>query len=237
MTHPQNKLLSLLPRAHLTSLEPRLERVRLVARRTLHHAGTPLEHVYFIEDGLVSVIADAGDGKSLEAWLVGCEGMVGVPVVLGGSMGFHRRVVMASGSALRMSRSDLIRTMSELSSFRDLMYGYINLVLFQSSQAGACNAAHNVQQRLARWLLMACSHDGKGVALTHAVLARLLGVRRATVTDYINKHAEEGVLSSTRGHLVINDREKLEAVSCGCYRMIHAHRERFYRAFEGSNGR
>lgn len=230
---PKNKLLAALPAHALAQIAPALEVYPLRGRRVLHHAKAPIEHLYFVEEGLVSVIADTGGGSDAEVWLVGCEGLVGTPALLGATRSNHRRVVQASGSALRMSSADLHRAMDEVPLFRDLLLRYVNTVLLQTSQSGACNAAHSVKQRLARWLLLADDrHSGLELPVTHNMLARILGIRRASVTECLNVLATEGLLQNTRGIVSVADRPGLQAASCTCYGIIQREQDRLFRDFD-----
>lgn len=229
---PGNHLLSLLPPQDLDRFSARFEEVELKPRRILHHARSPIDNVYFVEEGAVSVLANVGGGKSVEVWFVGCEGLVGAPAVLGTPHSAHRRVVQIGGRAQRLSVADLRRTMAECSVFRDILLGYLNHVLFQASQSGACNTTHALPHRLARWLLLACAHqDSAELALTHDMLGRLLGVRRATITECLNAKQRDGLLQTSRGRIKILEAGRLEDIACPCYRLIRAHRDRFTRSF------
>jgi len=224
----RNRLLASLSPPERERLWPHLERVTLKPRQVLHHWGTPMTQVYFVEHGLVSVTAHLDRTAAVEVWLIGREGMTGVPVVLGGDAAPpHRRVVQVGGSAWRIAADDLRRLMSESAALRAALLRYAQVILLQTSQLGACNAHHSLQQRLARWLLMA--RDGLGgdeVALTHRVLARLLGVRRASVTECLSVLADKGALKTGRGRIRTADREALEALSCDCHRPIRHEYER-----------
>jgi CRP-like cAMP-binding protein len=226
----RNLLLCNLQRAVRDRVAPHLERVSIRQSRVLHHANTPIEHVYFIESGLISVMANVGDGQFMEVWLLGHEGVAGVPAMFGELSSAHKRVVHLGGSALRMSTRDLQRLMDDLPPFREAMLKYAYVVLFQTSQAGACNAKHSVEQRLARWLLMARDRCGGGrLQLTQQVLARMLGVRRATVTQCIDGLEKSGLLEKSRGSIKILDCEELAVRTCHCYRAIQSKYERLFR--------
>jgi CRP-like cAMP-binding protein len=152
-----------------------------------------------------------------------------VPAILGRSVySNHKRLVQVSGKALKMGTPDLQRAMAERPAFSALMLGYVDEVLFQTSQIGACNATHSLRHRLARWLCMACiSEPDQELAVTHEAISRLLGVRRATVTECLNHLESEKVIETARGRIMIVDHEKLEHASCPCYQLMRSHRERF----------
>jgi CRP-like cAMP-binding protein len=218
---PENRLLARLPHEELRSLWPALKRVELKSRQVLHHWNMPIRHVYFVERGLVSVAARTGPTDSVEVWLVGSDGLVGLPAVLADCDAHpHRRTVQIRGAAFRMTTAELRSAMARLPAFRKTLLSYAEVVLLQSSQSGACNSRHLLRQRLARWLL--CAHESlksKELPLTHEVLGRLLGVRRASVTECLAGLEGEGRLENTRAFIRIEP-ERLEKVSCVCYRII-----------------
>ena len=204
-----------------------LEPIAIKQRRVLHHDKAPMEHVYFIEEGLISVLAHIDDKRAVEVWLIGREGLSGVPIVLGGTMSPHRRVVQLSGRALRMRAEDVQAAMETMPEFRRLLLRYAQFVLVQASQSSACNSSHAVRQRLARWLLTAHDQvDGDAIPVTHSMLARLLGVRRATVSDSIASLERDGIVGKQRAQITVLDRDRLEDVSCVCYRVTARERER-----------
>lgn len=234
----RNRLLQALPPEDLAWLSPFVQRVPLKARQTLHHWNLPIEHVYFIEGGLVSVIAKVDTDKAVEVWLVGNEGLIGLPAALGDTdaPSLHRRMVQVSGSALRIKASHLRAVMEQSQSLRDLIMRYTQVVLFQASQSGACNSCHSIEQRLSRWLLTA--HDRLGepdLPLTHEILARLLCVRRPGITQTINAFETARAIGKARGRIKILDRDALEASTCNCYRMIRAEYARLIRAYNAEH--
>jgi CRP-like cAMP-binding protein len=223
----RNLLLRALPGDNLERLWPHLEYVPLQPKRVLHYAQTPMKHLYFPEEGLVSVVAQAGDGRGIEGWLVGREGFLGIPSLLGEETPSHRRVVQIGGSALRIRAESMHSAMEEMRPLRDLLLYYVHVVLMQTAQLSACNAAHGVQQRVARWLLMAQDRCGSdALPLTHDILARMLGIRRATVTDCIIALEREGVLEKARSLIQIIDRQRLKDSSCSCYGVIRSAEKR-----------
>jgi len=230
MIEPRNGLLRRLPRQDLQQLSSMLEPVPLRARRLLDPAGSPMTHVYFIERGLVSVIAHISPTKGIETWLIGPEGLTGVPLILGNTTTVHRRIVQVSGFALRMPFDCLRAAMFEIPAFHDLLLRYVNSVLVATSQLAACNAGHSVRERLARWLLLA--HDrceGNELPLTHDMLSRMVGVRRASVTDGLNELERSGLISTGRGLIRIEDARRLRARACRCYHIISREYDRLLR--------
>jgi CRP-like cAMP-binding protein len=223
----RNNLLRLIPDEELLRVLDVGEQVRLAPRQVLHHFMLPMEHVYFVESGLVSVAARVGREKFVEVWLIGSEGLVGAPVVLAaGAAPLHRRTVQVAGEALRIKTSAFCGLLESLPQLRSVVEKYLAVVLAQTSQSGACNSYHSLRQRLARWLLIAQSATGEEkIPLTHGVLAELLGVRRASVTECLEVLQKDGTITTRRGSVKIEDTSELSKLSCDCFRLI----EREYR--------
>lgn len=224
---PRNHLLRSLPRQDFERLSPFLETVPLVPKRVIQHAKFPLEHLYFIEEGLVSVLATADERDAVEVWLIGREGVVGGPAVLGVNSSPLRHVVRVGGHALRISIDDVNMLTAEMPTLRTALLSYVHVSLMQSSQSAACSLRHSFPQRLARWLLTAQDRtDSNELPVTQALLARTLGVRRATVSETIKTFERRGVLGRLRGLIRIRDRALLEKLTCSCYRIIRREQER-----------
>jgi CRP-like cAMP-binding protein len=216
---PRNHLLRSLPCRQFEQIRHLMQRVTLVPRRILQHARVPIRHIYFIEEGLVSVLASADTRNAVEVWLIGREGVVGSAAVLGLSTTPLRYLVQVGGSALRISVNDLSRATAEFPPLRALLLDDLHTTLLQSSQSTACSLSHSFRQRLARWLLTAQDRsDRDEFRITQDLLARILGVRRATVSEAIKSLEGRGILARMRGLIKIRDRERLEQTSCRCYR-------------------
>lgn len=217
----QNLLLSGLTTNERRIVWQHLEPVALQSKRVIHFANMPMEHVYFLDSGLVSVIAATCQRKAAEVWLIGNEGLVGIPVALGERVSPHRRVVQLSGRALRIRSDSLLSLMREIPRLNELLLYYSHAVLVQAAQLGACNANHDVPRRLARWMLMAQDRSATDeLPLTHEMLSRMLGVRRATVTDCIASLEHSDIATSGRSMIKILDRNKLKHAACACYSVI-----------------
>lgn len=218
-----NRLLNALTTADLNRLQQSLEPTPLRAKQILHWPDQPIDDVYFIEDGLVSVLANTGNKRPVEVWLIGSEGLVGLPVLLDGFPSPHRRVVQVPGHALRIGAHDLAKAMQDSVSLRRVLLRYVQANLIQASQSGGCAARHTASQRLARWLLLA--HDrttDDQLPVTHSLLSGLMGVRRATVTVSLGVLEEAGGIRQIRGTVVVVDRKQLERAACRCYGIIAA---------------
>jgi CRP-like cAMP-binding protein len=223
---PRNHLLQSLPYEDLARLYPLLQSVTLTPRRVLQHAGVPIEHLYFIEDGLVSVLANADERNAVEVWLIGREGAVGSAALLDARTSPLRYFVQIGGSAFRIGIEDLHRAMAEMPRLRAILYGHLHASLIQTSQSAACSLSHPLLQRMARWLLTAQDRsDRDEIPITQDLLARSLGVRRATVTDAIKPLERKGIFARERGLIRILDRKRLEEIACRCYRLMRLRKD------------
>jgi CRP-like cAMP-binding protein len=232
---PGNRLLARLPPDDYKRLLPRLEPVPLGPKHVLYEAHSPMHHAYFPSRGVVSALNVMEDGRAIEVATVGNEGMVGLPLLVGARTATNRVVVQVPGEALRLGAEVLREEVSRDSALRRLLVLYHTAFLAQVSQAVACNGLHSVQQRSCRWLLMTQDRAQSNVfRMTHEVLAELLGVRRSSVSEILERLQEEGLIRYSRGKLTILDREGLMAGSCECYGRI---KEEFERLFGGPGGR
>src|SRR5437763_1939276 len=181
---PQNRLLLALPSRDLKRLMPRLTHMSCRREQVLTDEDSSLDHVYFPDSGVVSVVAVYSDGSIIEMATIGREGCTGVQAVFGAKTSSARFFVQIPGSAAKMSRAAFNRAMGSVPSFRNLMYGYVHAFLEQVMVSGACNGAHSLTQRLARWLLlMRDRSDGDELPITQNILAEMLGVQRPTITN------------------------------------------------------
>ncbi len=220
-----NILLYALPPAEMSRLHPMLTRVRWVNGQGLHEAGERIEHVFFVEQGFASMVAQSDDGgNGVEVGLIGREGMVGYPVLLGEqAASYNQAVVQTPGGALRMSASALRGNLDALPVLHRLLSEALQVYMAQVAQTAACNSQHSLSQRLARWLLLAHDRtDGDELALTQEFLGTMLAVRRAGVTTALGSLQAAGVVDQRRGRVVIRDRPGLEAAACTCYARVQA---------------
>lgn len=218
----RNKLLQLIPVKERLRILRSAELIELRPRQVLHHYRLPMEHVYFLESGLISVAAKVNRNRFVEVWLTGQEGLLGAPVVLAeDNVPLHRRTVQVSGEAYRLRTTQFCEILKELPCLRDVVDRYLAVVLAQTSQSGACNSYHTLRQRLARWLLVARNAlDSDEIPLTHGVLADLLGVRRASVTQCIEVFQKHRAISARRGLIRIEKPGELGKACCGCFKLI-----------------
>jgi len=216
----RNRMLAVLPEADRERLAPRLSPTFLEIKRVLFEPGKPIESVYFPLNGVISLVTPLEDGAIVEVATVGNEGVVGVPLVLGGSLAV-RAISQVSGWVLRMDAGTFLTEVERPGAMRDLTDDYLQALFGQISQAAACNRLHTNEERLSRWLLM--SHDRVGLdefGITHEFLGQMLGSRRATVTLSAGILQAAGLIKYHRGQVTIVDRHGLEQVSCECYGVI-----------------
>jgi len=213
-----NKILASLE-AHSQQLDT-LEPVALHRGTILSEPDQKAEHVYFLNNALVSLVSTNAEGAAIEIGMVGNEGMVGVPAILGGVTPYQA-VVQMSGDGFRISSQQLYEEVRRNSFLRDLLLKYTNAFLVQIAQSSICNCYHTLQERLCRWLLVARDAiRSDDLSLTHDVIARLLGTRRASVTVAAGLLQRAGLIKISRGRITILDGKGLEEMACECYGIL-----------------
>jgi CRP-like cAMP-binding protein len=216
-----NLILNQLPPEEYERLAPHLEPVTLALGDVLHYPQDPVSHVYFPDSGSVSVVATFADGGGVEVGVVGNEGLFGINVVLGSVATPHEAIVQLPGGGVRASADALGREFKRGGQLQDLLLRYTQAFIVQVAQTAACNKAHPLDGRLARWLLM--SHDRAGadeLELTHEFIAVMLGTRRAGVTEAAGRLQDAGLIRYRRGRIGILNRGELEAAACECYPLV-----------------
>src|SRR5215475_6709691 len=210
-------ILSTLPRGELALLRPKLEFFPLKPHQVLHEADEPIKHAYFIESGLLSVLNVQADEKNVEVGTVGSGGFAGLPIVDGLLMSPHRVVSHAVGAAQRIDGSHLQELMPRCPQLSLALHRYQQQLTLEFMQLAACSALHEVEQRLARWLLMGHDLLGADLPVTQEILGQLLGTRRSSVTVAAGLLQKAGALSCSRGRITVLDLAKLKSAACGCY--------------------
>lgn len=224
---PNNRLLRALPSPDRQRLRPALDPVMLEPRAVLFEPLRTIEHVYFIEAGVASIVGLLEDRTSVEVATVGPEGMVGLPVFLGGMSTPGQAFMQVPGSALRLPSGALREEVRRGGALAELLGRYTQAMLTMIAQTSACNRLHPIEQRCARWLLS--THDrvpGDSFELTQIFLAQMLGVRRASVNEAARRLNDRGLIDYVRGRVRILDRKGLEDAACECYGIVSAEFER-----------
>jgi CRP-like cAMP-binding protein len=226
--HPSaNRLLAALPRAEYLRLLPHLQRVSLAQGQSLYAAQTAIPYVWFIERGVVAVVRDTQEGALLEIAMIGPEGMVGLPVFLGTGGMLSQALVQTPVTGVRMPATVFRREVQAGSPLHDLLHRYTRTYINEVVQVMACNCLHSIAQRCVRRLLLTHDRvDADQFPLTQAFLARMLGVRRASVGTVAGTLQKAGLIRYSRGVITILDRPGLEAAACECYRIIKAEYDR-----------
>lgn len=215
---PNNRLIASLRRTDRQQLLAACDEVALTIGAVLWEAQTRIPHVYFPVDCFISQLVPVDSKENLELALVGNEGMLGTPLVLGVSTSSTQALVQGSGTALRMSAASFRRKLDQLPALRKLLNRYIHVLQGQIGLTAACICFHSIDLRLARWLLMTHDRSGLGsIHLTHKFLAQMLGVRRVSITNAAGLLQKNRLLSYSRGNITILNRAGLEKLSCGCY--------------------
>ena len=219
----RNRLIAGLAVKDFNRIRPHLERITLPHHERLLRPDARTEYAYFPESGMVSLILSLEEGHVVEVGLVGNEGIVGVLAGLGTSRISGEAIVQMPGSGLRMNTDVLRKEIGVNPSIRQMLFRYVQALFCQITQTAACNARHQLPQRLARWLLMAndCTLANE-VNLTHEFLSMMLSVRRPGVTDALNGLRVAGIIATGHGRISILNRKRLEATACQCYRTVRA---------------
>jgi CRP-like cAMP-binding protein len=219
--HMHNEILLGLPRAESVVLFPYLEYLPMPTHHVLHEAGQTITHGHFINSGLASVLNLMKDGKSVEVGLAGKEGFIGLPLIVGLSTSPTRVVAQVGGSAFRIRASDLKQVLRQCPKLQQELNRFAQTMAMQATQVAACNRLHEVEERLARWLLMSQDRlGGNRVPLTQEFLAHMLGTRRASVTVAAGILQRAGLIKYTRGEVDVVNRPELEDASCECYQSM-----------------
>ena len=225
----QNRLLERLPPHEHAALAPHLERVELDTLEVLVELGGALDAVYFPLNAVISVVRPAGDGTFIETGTVGNEGLAGIGLLFGSTWSPARLETQVPGASMRIEGSAFREVLAELPTFRMFVGAFVLSFIDQTGQSVVCNGRHLLAQRCARWLLMAQDRvDGDHFSITHEVLARMLDVRRAGVTEALVALKRAGVIDYRRGHLTVLDRPGLEAAACECYAINQTHLRKLY---------
>lgn len=218
----KNRVLASLPAAEMKRLAPHLCPVTLKRNQSLHDPGQAVDIVYFLEEGICSVVVTMETGNTVEVGITGRDGFVGLPAVLGTGHSPNRTFIQIPGHGFSVE-AKVLREQSEASSeLRLRLQRVVQGMLVQTAQTAACNRVHNLEERLARWLLMCQDRvQSDQLPITQEFLAMMLGTRRSTVTVAAGMLHKSGLIAYSRGNVTIQNLEGLERASCECYRIIH----------------
>jgi CRP-like cAMP-binding protein len=206
-----NRLLPALSLGDLGLLQPHIKPVTLKLRHDLEKPNRRIDDVYFMDDGIASVVAVQGHATQVEVGLIGCEGTSGTAVVLGNHRSPHSTYMQVAGEGQRISALELRKAMNASASLRGLFLKYVQAFMVQTAHTAIANARAKLDQRLARWILMA--HDrvrSNTLPLTHEFLSLMLGVRRAGVTEALQSLTKQKLIEAGRGQIIVRNRKGIE---------------------------
>ena len=218
---PVNQILAALPASEYKRLTDHLKPVHLISGTILLEPNEPIEKIYFPQRAMISLVSIMMDGSTTEIGLVGNEGMIGLPAILGGESTTSRTIVQISGTALEISADIIKEEFQRGEKLYELLLLYTQALLTLVSQSAACNRQHNIEERLARWLLSVqdCVMQDE-LPLTQEFIANMLGTRRSGVTVAAGILQQAGIIRYSRGRITIVDRQRLENTACECYQLV-----------------
>ena len=223
ISRPRNLILAQLPDAEYETLAKFLVPLDLPLHMRLSEPNEPIEYVYFLNSGLISTDALTETGESVEVGVIGREGFAGLPALLDQPQMSHSVLMQGIGEGFRIRSSILRDQFVKGGTLQRLVHTFAYLQLVQVTQSVLCNRMHEVDARLARWLLTSADRmESESLNLTQEFLAQMLGVQRSTVTVAAGDLQRAGLIGYSRGKIHILDREKLTATACECYRIVSA---------------
>lgn len=217
----QNSLFHSIPEDEWLKFLPDLEPVELPLGKVLYESGTKMTHVYFPTSAIVSLLYELENGSSAEIAVVGFEGIVGISTFMGGGSTSSRAVVQSAGHGYRMKVNLLLNAFEKSKPIEHLLLRYTQALITQMSQTAVCNRHHTLDQQFCRWLLLSLDRlKTNHLVMTQELIANMLGVRREGVTEAALKVQKAGLISYSRGHIIIIDRAGLETRTCECYKVV-----------------
>jgi CRP-like cAMP-binding protein len=214
----RNRLLASLPAQDFGVVEPFLEPLQLDRDHVLILPNIPIEHVFFVEKGMVSVVAERADGRSIEVGVYGRDGISGTPLLLGSDRTPHHHYMQIGGSGFRMETADFRLIVAQSAALHAILLKFVHVFMTQTAQSALVNGSSIVEERLARWVLMCRDRlDSDEFPITHDFLSMMLGVRRSSVTDAIHLLEGAQLIKATRGNIKILDRDRLERAAGASY--------------------
>jgi CRP-like cAMP-binding protein len=224
-----NGILAHLSLEDFSLLQPHLEHIRLPVGKRLERRNRRINHVYFVQHGMVSVVADGAEGRAIEVGVIGREGMTGLAVVLGTDRSPHEAYMQLGGDGLCMATGNLRLRMEDSTTLHATLLRFGYTFLIQTAQTALANGRSKIEERLARWLLMAHDRsDGDELPLTHEFLAMMLCVRRPGVTVALKLLERKGLIQTHRRAIQIVDRRGLQMTANGAYGVAEAEYRRIF---------
>jgi CRP-like cAMP-binding protein len=223
----RNGLLAALPPDDFALLAGSLKPVTLELKQILCEPDEPIKSVYFIESGSVSMLVPIDDGDFAEIGVVGREGLVGLPAILGVDSSTTEALIQMQGVALRLQAAALQEAFDRSTALRSVLLRYAQVFSNQVMQTAACNSNHTLDERLARWLLMVHDHaEGDTFPMTHEFMSMMLGVHRPSVSVTASILQKAGAIAYNHGRMTVANRSILKGAACECYGIIRQQFER-----------
>ena len=217
----RNYVLNSLPDEDYKRLHPHLEQCELERGHSVYQPNRPIKYVYFPDGAMISVVTNTSDGQSIEAGVIGWEGMAGVEVLLGVDATTNESMVQIADGALRIKTEEIRKEFAKGGALNRVSLRYVHALMLQISQTALCNRLHSLEQRLSRWLLMCRDRtETDEIRLTQEFLAIMLGVNRPSVTIAATTLQSAGYIEYSRGRITILDGKKLEKFTCECYQAV-----------------
>lgn len=221
-SHPSpNHFLQSLSRGDFELLRPHLREVKLPHSDVLFEAGGVIERIYFPHSGVVSLVVALAGGDVIEAGMIGSDGVVGTPAALDGAVSLNRAIVQIAGAGSVIETPHMRAAVAASRSLRIKLYQHDQMLLAQAQQSAACNAKHQIEERLCRWLLRTRDLvESDNIELTQEFLAQMLGVRRTSVTLAASHLQAVNLIKYRRGHIQVLDVDALQEAACECYEAV-----------------
>ncbi len=218
----KNHLLASLSNDEFARFQSKLEPVSLKLGTVLYESGDRLDHAYFPTTAIISLLYIMENGSTAEIGVVGNDGILGIALFMGGDTTNSRAIVQSAGEVFKIKAQDLKTEFGRGGTFQTMLLRYTQALMTQISQTAVCNRLHSLEQQLCRWILL--SHDrlnSDKLVMTHDLISNMLGVRREGVTLAAQKLAEKGLITNTRGTIILIDRQGLENAVCECYQVVN----------------
>ena len=223
----RNHLLAALPKSDYQRLATHLEPIPLPLGWSVYEPGSPMEHVFFPTDGIISLLYVMENGASAEIAVTGNEGLVGIALFMGGESTPSRAVVQSAGQAYRLGADFLKEEFERGGELQHLLLRFTQALITQMAQTAVCNRHHTVEQQLCRWLLLSLDRlPSNDLIMTQELIANMLGVRREGVTEAAGHLQQAGLIQYQRGHITVLDRSKLAERVCECYAVVKRESDR-----------
>jgi CRP-like cAMP-binding protein len=222
-----NQLIAALPEAELARWLPHLEPAHMPLGAVIYESGCEMTHMYFPTTSIVSLLYVMRSGASAEIAVVGHEGVVGLPLIMGGGSTPSRALVQSAGAGFRLAANLMLEEFERSGPVMHLLLRYTQSLITQMAQTAACNRHHSLDQQLCRWLLLSLDRLASNeLVMTQELIANMLGVRREGVTEAAGRLHKAGIIDYHRGRIIVLDRGRLEKRTCECYAVVRKECER-----------